>query len=166
MIRLYLVLALAAIQLVASDSCKKLSAPLPWTANANRIPGDHSVTISSQSDVNAISNCEDIGGSVTIKHDATGTIKLDNVQEIHGDFTIDGTSGLTKVSASNLDSVKRDFSVRNNGELSELSMSNLETVGGSMKIQSNDNLKQLQFNNLQEVKGDMRLSGPFNRLVD
>lgn len=100
-----------------------------------------------------------------MSHGASGSISLDNLQEVKGGFTIEGTSDLTKVSASNLESIKHDLSVKNNGKLSQLSMSNLEKVEGDMKIEGNGNLKQFQLNNLEEVKGGLVLKGDFDRFV-
>lgn len=126
-------------------------------------PGSNSVSISSQSDADSLSNCSTVDGSVTISSSATGTITLRNVEEIKGSFTAESASGLTQVVVPDLDTLQGALTVDSLDSLTNLSMSALSKVSSGITITGNPKLKSLALEQLEEVDGQLKVTGSFSR---
>ncbi|GMG34352.1 unnamed protein product [Aspergillus oryzae var. brunneus] len=122
------------------------------------------VNISSQSDADALRDCETINGPLTISSSASGTISIPEVQDIKGPFTIEGSSNLNGITASNLETVSGPLTITGNGALNSVSLSNLQSVGGELRIQGNEGLKEVRLDDLERVNGNLVLNGDFDRI--
>ncbi|KAA8650856.1 hypothetical protein EYZ11_004689 [Aspergillus tanneri] len=143
----FLCLSLAALVAASSDS---------------RCAGD--ITISTQSDADALSNCDTIYGPLTITSSARGAISLPNIEGIKGPLTIKDTQNLNAVTAKDLESVSGTVTVTGNKALTSLEFNDLGTVDGELKVQDNDNLKELKLDGLETVNRGLKLSGDFTSL--
>jgi hypothetical protein len=128
-------------------------------------PGSSSVTISSQSDANNVANCDILDGSLTIASSVSGTIMLNNIEEIKGSFTAERASGVTGIIAPDLDTIKGALTLDNLGSLTNLSMSALSDVSSGITITSNSKLTTLSMGDLEKVNGQLKLTGSFTRWV-
>ena len=119
------------------------------------------MTISSQSDADALGDCDSIDGSVVVSSSASGSIVLYNITEIKGSFTAEGAPSLTTLAAPALESVDGSFTVDNMNSLSNLSMNALSKASSDVTVADNPKLKVLEFQDLEEVDGNLKLTGSF-----
>ncbi|KAJ5569502.1 uncharacterized protein N7459_008932 [Penicillium hispanicum] len=131
------------------------------SAQADSDACSNSVSISSQSDADGLSNCSTVDGSVTISSSATGIITLRNVEEIKGSFTAESASGLTQVVVPDLDTLQGALTVDSLDSLTNLSMSALSKVSSGVTITGNPKLKNLALEQLEEVNGQLKVTGAF-----
>ncbi|PYI11473.1 hypothetical protein BO78DRAFT_446520 [Aspergillus sclerotiicarbonarius CBS 121057] len=131
---------------------------------ATRQPSSSSITLTTQSDADALSSCSTISGTLSVSTSATGSISLSNVQTINGGLTIQDVF-LTSFSAPDLQTVHGKIYIADNNKLNNLSLSDLQTVGGEIDIQDNEDLRDLVFQELQNVEGALVLEGTFDELV-
>ncbi|KAJ5112791.1 hypothetical protein N7532_000836 [Penicillium argentinense] len=124
------------------------------------IPGQSSVTIGSQSDASNLTSCDTFGGSVTIASSASGTITLNNVEEIQGSFTVESGSGITGLVAPDLETLKGGMILDGLDALTNVEMSSLSQAS-SLTITGNPKLKHIMFDQLEEVNGELKLTGSF-----
>ncbi|KAL4898163.1 hypothetical protein BDV59DRAFT_166314 [Aspergillus ambiguus] len=122
------------------------------------------ISIASQSDADALSDCDTVNGDLTISNDATGTINLSDLEEVHGSLTVEGTSNLNSLQANDLESISGPVTIKDNANLNEVGLSGLSNVGGDLRVQGNDNLKNFPLDDLENVNGGMTLDGPFDKL--
>lgn len=130
--------------------------------SALTVPGSSSVTIASQSDADAVSKCEAIGGSVNIASSMSGTVTFGNVEEIMGSLTAKGVPGLTGLMAPNLETLHGSLTLADLSALTEIRLNSLAEVK-SVAVTGNANLDILHFDELEEVRGQLTLIGSFSR---
>jgi hypothetical protein len=123
------------------------------------------VTISSQSDANQLRSCDTVSGSITISPSVSGTITINNVEEIQGALIAEGASGLTGLFTPDLDSVQGGITLSNLDSLTTITMGGLSQVSSSIIITRNPKLKTLGFQDLEQVDGQLELTGSFDRYV-
>ncbi|CAG7921053.1 unnamed protein product [Penicillium olsonii] len=122
----------------------------------------NSLTISSQSDVNNLTSCEKIEGSITIASSFNGALTLSGVEEIQGSFVAESVSGLSAIVAPDLDKVQGSITISNLDTLSTITMGALSQVSMGVTITGNPELHMVAFQQLEQVQGQLTLSGPFN----
>ncbi|KAF3394047.1 Protein ecm33 [Penicillium rolfsii] len=120
-----------------------------------------SVTISSQSDADNLANCDTLHGSLTIASSVSGTITLNNIEEIKGSFTAERASGLTGIMAPNLETIEGVLTLENLESLTDLTMSALSVVSSGITITDNSKLRTLSLGDLERVNGQLKLIGSF-----
>ncbi|KAJ5666611.1 hypothetical protein N7462_011020, partial [Penicillium macrosclerotiorum] len=126
--------------------------------------GSTSLTISSQSDADNLSNCDSLDGSITISSSASGVITLNNVEEIKGSLTAEGASGLTRLIAPDLETLKGALTLENLNSLTNLTLSALAQVSSGIAITNNAKLKTLDLEELEQVDGELKLTGSFTSI--
>lgn len=102
------------------------------------VVGSSSVTITSQSDADSLSNCDTVVGSVVIGSSASGTITIDNVEEIKGSLTAGGVIALTELVTRDLDTIQGSLSLKNLDSLTALTMNLLFGHNHFEKSESGD----------------------------
>ncbi|KAE8146862.1 hypothetical protein BDV25DRAFT_143313 [Aspergillus avenaceus] len=122
------------------------------------------VEISSQTDADALNDCETIANSLTFSSSANGTISIPDVQDVKGPFTIEGTSSLNAVSANDLEKVTGPITIKDNKALNSVSLSGLEKAGGEVRVEGNEGLKEVKLDDLETVNGPLILKGEFDRI--
>ncbi|KAL5364726.1 hypothetical protein BJX96DRAFT_138298 [Aspergillus floccosus] len=122
------------------------------------------ISIASQSDADALADCDTINGDLTVASDATGTIDLKDLEEVRGSLTVQGASNLNALRANDLESVSGPVTIKDNANLNDVSMSGLSQVGGDLRVEGNNNLKSFALNDLENVNGGMTLNGAFDQL--
>ncbi|KAF9893312.1 hypothetical protein FE257_011742 [Aspergillus nanangensis] len=122
------------------------------------------ITISSQSDADALSDCDTVSGTVNIGSDASGTITLPDLEELRGALNIEGASNLNSLRANDIETITGPVTIKDNGNLNEVSLSNLQDLGGQLRVEGNDNLKTFALNDLQTVTGQIYMSGAFDQI--
>ncbi|KAJ5599011.1 hypothetical protein N7450_000078 [Penicillium hetheringtonii] len=123
-----------------------------------------SVTINSQNDVNNLTNCETIEGSVTISSSASGTITLSNIEEIKGSFSVESRSSINNLVLPKLETLQGGLIIDNVDSLGHITFNSLDKAS-SISITGNSNLKSLMFPQLNEVDGDLKLTGSFSSVL-
>lgn len=100
-------------------------------------------------------DCTTLTGSVVIATSAEGTIHLDGVERIVGDFSTDSCSGTddrcNDVTALNFDAlteITQGLSLQSAPSLSTASFQNLKTVGGNVIVEDSPELSRLNLTNL------------------
>ncbi|KAJ5336033.1 uncharacterized protein N7506_004055 [Penicillium brevicompactum] len=121
----------------------------------------NSLIISTQSDVNNLTSCENFEGSITIDSSFNGAITLSGVEQIKGSFIAEGVSGLSAIVAPDLDKVQGSITISNLDTLSTITMGALSQVSSGMTITRNPQLRTLGFQQLEEVDGQLTLTGSF-----
>lgn len=165
---LLLLFAIASLALANSQACKSHQAPsskIPavLVRAAHTDSGSSTATIASQSDADALADCDTLDGSITISSSASGVITIPGVQEVKGSFTAEGASGLTTIAAPSLENVKGSLTLDNLGSLTNVSMPALSQVSSGITVTGNSKLTMLEFEELEEVDGPLQLTGSFTR---
>ncbi|PTU24499.1 hypothetical protein P175DRAFT_0470651 [Aspergillus ochraceoroseus IBT 24754] len=127
--------------------------------------GSDDITISNQADAERYSDCRDIRGTLRIDAAASGTIHLDNVEAIRGDFAVQGTQSLDSLDLPRLETVRGDVTAKDNANLNQLGMAGLRRLGGDLTIVDNSALLDLSLAALESVGGGLHLKGGFNTYV-
>ncbi|KAJ5327796.1 hypothetical protein N7452_008186 [Penicillium brevicompactum] len=125
----------------------------------------NSLIISTQSDVNNLTSCENFEGSITIDSSFDGAITLSGVEQIKGSFIAEGVSGLSAIVAPDLDKVQGSITISNLDTLSTITMGALSQVSSGMTITGNPQLRTLGFQQLEEVDGQLTLTGSFTTVL-
>ncbi|KAG7072949.1 hypothetical protein JMJ78_0013934 [Colletotrichum scovillei] len=128
-----------------------------------------SVVITSQADADALRNCPEIFGNVTVTTGAsTQGIALEGVKVIHGDLVNDSqcpqvsaqcigyNQNMTSIASSTITRVNGSMILAYDGWISGLSFPELKSVGENFVLHSLESLKYLDVDRLESV-GYMRL---------
>ncbi|KAK1535910.1 hypothetical protein CPAR01_09452 [Colletotrichum paranaense] len=128
-----------------------------------------SVVITSQADADALRNCPEIFGNVTVITGASAQeIALEGVKVIHGDLVnvsqcpqvsaqcIGYNHNITSISSSTITRVNGSILLAYDGWISGLSFPELQSVGENFVLHSLESLKYLDVDRLESV-GYMRL---------
>lgn len=119
--------------------------------------------ISSQSDVNNLTSCEKIDGSITVASSFNGALTLNGVDQIQGSFIAEGVSGLSAIVAPDLEKVQGSITISNLDTLSTITMGALSQVQMGVTITGNPELRTLGFQELEQIDGQLTLTGSFDR---
>lgn len=87
------------------------------------------VTISSQSDADAIASCSTLSGDVTIDMSFAGDLTFNSVQQITGSLTCKGGENVTGIIAPSLTSIGSSFELNGLTKLTQLNFATLSSVG-------------------------------------
>ncbi|CAG8204987.1 unnamed protein product [Penicillium salamii] len=122
----------------------------------------NSLIISSQSDVNNLTSCEKIDGSITVASSFNGALTLNGVDQIQGSFIAEGVSGLSAIVAPDLEKVQGSITISNLDTLSTITMGALSQVQMGVTITGNPELRTLGFQELEQIDGQLTLTGSFD----
>lgn len=103
------------------------------------------VDASDQSDLDAISDCDNFKADINIKNSDASVLTLNGVKNITGSITINNCTNLGSFSAPSLQKVSKYLDLSELTVLDTLSMPQLTDLGG-IKLVTLPNLEELQFN--------------------
>ncbi|OLY79059.1 Protein ecm33 [Smittium mucronatum] len=106
-----------------------------------------SLVSASQADIESVSSCSKIVGSVVILDSALSTIDLSNIEEIEGGVYVLGTTNLTSLKMDSLKSLTGDILMLKNSGLTDFSAKSLSNVN-NFNATLNPNLRELNLSSL------------------
>ncbi|MEH0155163.1 hypothetical protein V6R21_13540 [Limibacter armeniacum] len=109
------------------------------------------VTLSSQSQVEALVNAKMIGGSLTIKGEV-GNVMLPNLENIGEDLMIQEVSGETSIQFEKLSTVGGAFYVVENPGLTEVLANGIAVINHELYVEANNVLTTLSLSTLDKVQ--------------
>lgn len=104
-----------------------------------------SINATSQSDLDAISSCDEFKASINIKNSDANTLTLNGVKNITGSLTVNNCTNLGSFSAPSLQKISDLLDLESLTILETLSMPQLTDLGG-IKLVTLPALEELQFN--------------------
>lgn len=116
-----------------------------------------SISITSNDDSLALSNCAQYNGNIIIDPNFAGSASLQNVQTISGDLTITNVTSLSTLTATKLETVGGTFYVADCVIMSEISMPALRRVG-ILHLDGMPSLQQIDFGQGLESASEVHIS--------
>jgi hypothetical protein len=86
------------------------------------------LTITSQTDADALQSCTKYSGDITISSEATGTIALNGIEQLTGDLKINNATQLSSLTSDQLNSIGGTWSMQEMTILSNVAFDSLTTV--------------------------------------